>query len=177
MGRPFFVLMDLRPAQPDDMAAITAIYGRSVRREIASFELTPPSVEEMETRFRSIVDGGYPYLVATIDGNVAGYCYASAYRPRPAYSMTVENTVYVDPRYWRQGIASRLLSALISQCRDREFQQMIAIAACKPEEEAQKISSVLLHTSLGFEIKGRLQHVGRKHGLWLDVILMQLSLE
>lgn len=169
--------MIIRPAHAEDMTEIAAIYGRSVKEEFASFELQPPTVDDMASRYCAIEEAGYPYLVATVGGKVAGYCYASAYRPRPAYASTVENTVYVNPAYWRQGIATGLLSELIAACRGCGFRQMIAIAACRPDEEPNEISSVQLHTSLGFELKGRLHHVGHKHDLWLDVILMQLSLE
>ena len=169
--------MNIRPAHPEDLVDITAIYGRSVEEEFASFELYPPTVEDMTSRYHAIVEGGYPYLVALVDGKVAGYCYASAYRPRPAYASTVENTVYVNPDYWRRGVATGLLTELISACRASGFRQMIAIASCRPDAEPHQISSVRFHASLGFELKGRLHRVGNKHDLWLDVILMQLSLE
>ena len=168
--------MKIRPATSADIGAITAIYARSVREEFVSFEHEPPGESEMADRMTGILDAGYPYLVAEIDGEIAGYCYASSYRPRPAYNKTVESTVYVAPKFWRRGVASYLLQALIEACRDREYRQIIAIAACQGDADMEQVASVQLHLRLGFVNSGRLSQVGYKHGQWLDIVLMQLSL-
>ena len=81
----------VRPATPADIPAITRIYAHAVRHGTASFELEPPDEAEMTRRQRALLDGGYPYLVAEIDGSVAGYAYAGPYRTRPAYRFSVEN--------------------------------------------------------------------------------------
>lgn len=169
-------MMEIRPATPDDMDQIAAIYGRSVLEEFASFEHEPPDAEEMRRRFEGVVANGYPYLVAEIDGEVAGYCYASAHRPRPAYGKTAESTVYVAPAHWRKGVAQALMAALIGACRDRGYRQVIAIVACKDQDDLSQNASVRLHHRLGFHEAGRLKGVGHKHGLWLDIVLLQLSL-
>ncbi|MDQ2953551.1 MAG: N-acetyltransferase family protein, partial [Pseudomonadota bacterium] len=85
----------IRPATPDDIAAITRIYAHAVTHGTASFEIDPPSAAEMARRQRALADGGYPFLVAELDGNVAGYAYAGPYRHRPAYHWSVEDSVYV----------------------------------------------------------------------------------
>ncbi|MEP0943263.1 MAG: N-acetyltransferase family protein [Rhizobiaceae bacterium] len=168
--------MKVRPATAEDIPAIAAIYGRSVLEEFASFEHTPPDTAEMLTRFTAIIEKGYPYLVAEIDGVVAGYSYASAHRPRPAYQNTVESTVYVAPDFWRNGIAAELMQELIQQCRSAKFRQMIAIVACQGDADLDEIASVQLHRKLGFVDSGRLKGVGFKQGLWLDTVLLQMSL-
>jgi len=168
--------MQIRAATSQDIPAITEIYARSVVEEFVSFEHKPPSVEEMANRLSTIVDAGFPYLIAEIDGEVAGYCYASSYRPRPAYNKTVESTVYVAPKFWRQGVARRLLDSLMEECRKREYRQVIAIAACQPDADITEVASVQLHLRMGFTESGRLSGVGFKHNQWLDVILMQLTL-
>src|SRR5262249_18203863 len=91
----------------------TTIYHHHVLHGAASFEIDPPDPAEMARRRRAVVDGGYPYLVAEQEGRVVGYAYASAYRPRPAYRNTVENSVYVRPGCERQGIGRALLAALL----------------------------------------------------------------
>jgi L-amino acid N-acyltransferase YncA len=85
----------VRPATPVDIPAIAAIYGPAVVTGTASFELEPPSEAEMLRRLEAITDAGYPYFVAELDGRVAGYAYANAYRTRPAYRFTVEDSVYI----------------------------------------------------------------------------------
>src|SRR5207302_9608539 len=73
----------IRPADAADIPAITAIYGEGVSNGTASFELTPPSSDEMARRFASLCDAGYPWLAAAHDERGLGYAYASPYRPRP----------------------------------------------------------------------------------------------
>src|SRR5206468_9844748 len=81
----------------------------------------------MTRRFRALMDGGFPYLVATLDGAVAGYAYAGPYRPRPAYRFTVENSVYLKPAIHRRGVGLQLMQRLIADCEARGFRQMIAV--------------------------------------------------
>ena len=81
-----------------------------MRYGTATFELIPPDLAEMTRRFRALMDGGYPYLVAVLEGEVVGYAYAGAYRPRPAYRFTVENSIYLDPASHRRGIGARCCS-------------------------------------------------------------------
>ncbi len=161
----------VRAASAEDIPAITAIYRPAVLTGTASFEVEPPSQDEMRRRFDAIVSGGYPYLAAVIDGQLVGYSYASAFRPRPAYRFTVENSVYVAPGHHGQGIGRALLDALITACTERGYRQMIAVIG----DSAQR-ASIGLHHALGFTYTGTLRSVGFKHGGWLDIVLMQLSL-
>ena len=106
----------IRPTTEADLPAITAIYQQAVREGTATFELDPPDLAEMTRRYRALIDGGYPYFVAELDGRVAGYAYAGAYRPRPAYRFSVENSIYIDQEARRGGIGSALLPVLIERC-------------------------------------------------------------
>jgi phosphinothricin acetyltransferase len=161
----------IRPATPADIPAITAIYAFEVREKTASFEMTPPDEAEMNRRFTALVDNGFPYLVAIAAGHVAGYAYAGPYRPRPAYRYTVENTVYLDPAYYRRGIGSALLTELIAQCTARGFRQMIAVIG-----DSANAASIGLHRRAGFAMIGTHPDVGLKFGRWLDSVQMQLAL-
>ena len=117
----------LRIATPADIPAIAAIYRPAVLEGTASFELEPPSEAEMLRRFEAVVDAGYPYFVAEIDGRVAGYAYASAYRTRPGYRFTVENSVYVAADAQGKGIGRALLGAVIDACTAQGYRLMVAI--------------------------------------------------
>ena len=117
----------IRTAQVKDFVSIQSIYAIEVREHTATFEITPPDIEEMTLRWRHITDMGLPYLVAELDGDVVGYAYASSYRSRPAYSHTVEDSVYVAREKHRQGLGRSLLTELIHHCRDLGKRQMIAI--------------------------------------------------
>ena len=86
---------EIRPATEADLPFVTEIYEHAVRYGTATFELIPPDLAEMTRRFRALMDGGFPYFVAALEGRVVGYAYAGPYRPRPAYRFTVENSVYL----------------------------------------------------------------------------------
>src|ERR1700681_130196 len=115
--------LEIRPATAADLPSITEIYEHAVRFGTATFELVPPDLAETTRRFATLIDGGFPYLVATLDGRVVGYAYAGAYRPRPAYRFTVENSVYLQPSIHRRGIGLQLLRRLIDECETRGFPQ------------------------------------------------------
>ena len=66
----------IRAATPTDLSAITRIYDHAVRQGTASFEIEPPDEAEMTRRYQALLQDGYPYLVAELDGHVAGYAYA-----------------------------------------------------------------------------------------------------
>ena len=135
----------VRDSVDADIPRITEIYARSVREETASFELSEPDEAEMAKRRQALVDAGYPYLVAEVNGRIGGYAYAGAFRPRPAYGLTVESTVYVDPDIQRGGIGRALMQRIISECETRGFRQMIAIVG-----GSEHIASIAFHKSLGF---------------------------
>lgn len=161
----------IRPATPADIKDITAIYAHAVEHGTASFEIEPPSITEMTTRQKILLDGGFPYLVADAGGTVAGYAYAGPYRPRIAYRHAVEDSVYVNPRVVRRGIGRLLLTALIERAEARGFRQMVAVIG-----DSQQTPSIELHQKLGFVPVGTLTNIGFKHGRWLDTVLMQRPL-
>jgi phosphinothricin acetyltransferase len=161
----------VRPATPADIPAITRIYAHAVRHGTASFELEPPDEAEMARRQRALLDGGYPYLVAEIDGAVAGYAYAGGYRARPAYRFSVENSIYIAPQMHRRGIGRVLLDRLIAECETRGYRLMIAVIG-----DSAQAPSIELHRAAGFELVGALEGVGYKFERWLDTVLMQRPL-
>ena len=163
--------LSIRAGEPADIAAITRIYAHAVRHGTASFELEPPDEAEMTRRMRALLDGGYPYFVAELDGAVAGYAYAGAYRTRPAYRFSVENSVYVAPEAHRRGVGRALLVELIVEAERRGFRQMIAVIG-----DADQTPSIELHRALGFRMIGTIEAVGYKFDRWLASVLMQRPL-
>ena len=163
--------LTLRPATPADIPAITAIYGPNVRDGIASFEYEVPDETEMATRQAAILSAGYPYLVAEIDGAVAGYAYASAYRSRPGYRFACENSVYVAPSAQGKGVGKALLARLIDDCTALGYRQMIAVIG-----NLGNHGSIALHRAAGFTVAGVLPSIGWKLNRWVDCVLMQRPL-
>ena len=135
--------LSIRDAVPGDLPAIAAIYAHAVLHGTASWEIESPDLAELTRRFETIIAGGYPYLVAERSGRILGYAYAGAYRPRPAYRATVENSIYVAPDAQGSGIGSALLGALVETCTARGFRQMIAVIG---DGNGASIGSQRLHS-------------------------------
>ena len=157
----------IRPAVPDDAAALMAIYNPVVLTSTATFDLIPRTLEEQ----RAWIDdrtGARVILVAVEDdGEVAGYSALSPYRDRAAYSTTVEDSVYVHEDHQGRGVGRVLLDELLGTARAHGFHAMMARIVSDHE------ASIGLHAACGFEIIGHEREVGRKFGRWLDVTLME----
>ena len=163
--------MLIRPCVTGDLPAVTAIYAHSVRYGTGSFELEPPDESEMRRRWQEQQAKALPWLVAERDRTVLGYAYAGAFRPRPAYRFSVEDSVYVAEAARGRGIARLLLAELIARCEDAGARQMVAVIG-----DSANTASIALHAAHGFHPIGRLENVGWKFGRWLDVVMMQRPL-
>jgi phosphinothricin acetyltransferase len=164
--------VSIRACQERDVPAIAAIYHHHVFNSPATFELEPPGVEEMMARRTRLLEKGFPYLVAERGGEVIGYAYAGPYRTRPAYRFTVENSVYVHPGNLRQGVGQLLMTALLAECAQKGFRQVIAVIG-----DSANHASIRLHEKLGFYLVGTLRSVGFKFDRWYDSVLMQRELD
>ncbi len=163
--------ISIRPVNASDIPAITRIYAHAVLHGTASFEIEPPDEAEMARRMQALLTNNYPYIVAESAGAIAGYAYAGAYRARPAYHWSVEDSVYVAPDSHRRGIGLLLLRALVDIAEARGFRQMIAVIG-----DSAQTASIALHSAVGFRHVGVLPSTGFKHGRWLDSVLMQRAL-
>jgi L-amino acid N-acyltransferase YncA len=167
MNHPAFTI---RPSEEKDIVQIQSIYAHHVLTGTASFEITPPDVNEMLARRAAIVAKGLPYLVAVRGDEVLGYAYATVYRPRPAYRFTVEDSVYIREGVHGKGIGKALLQAVIDDCTACGYRQMLAVIG------DSSAPSVALHKSLGFELAGTFKAFGFKFGAWRDTAMMQRQL-
>lgn len=159
----------LRPAVVGDAGAIAAIYAHYVLNSVITFEVDPPSAEDMSGRMASLLPH-YPYFVAESGGVVVGYAYAGRLYERAAYRWAVESTVYLAPDRQREGIGGALYRKLIEALTLQGFQTVIGkITLPNP-------ASTSLHERLGFTCNGVLSRVGFKADGWHDVGLYQLDL-
>jgi len=161
----------IRDAVPADLPIISEIYRESVLTNVATYELEPPSDEEMASRFASITGQNYPYIIAEdSSGKVLGYAYASPFRTRPAYRYLAEDSIYVAPDSRGLGVGGTLLDALMSATASLGIRQMVAvIGGAAP-------ASIAVHEKAGFKHVGRLPASGFKFGQWIDTVLMQIEL-
>jgi L-amino acid N-acyltransferase YncA len=161
----------LRAATAADIAAITGIYRRAVLHGTASFETQPPDEADMSRRFTAITAAGYPYVVAEIDRALVGYAYASAYRTRPGYRFTVEDSIYLAPEAQGKGAGTMLLNELIAASTAKGYRLMVAVIG-----DSRNHSSMSLHRKAGFTFAGTIHSVGYKFGRWLDSVIMERPL-
>jgi phosphinothricin acetyltransferase len=161
----------LRPSREEDVPAIAAIYAHHVRHGLASFEETPPDIDEIARRRADVVGRGLPYLVAVAEGRLLGYAYAGPFRTRSAYRYSLEDSIYMAPDAAGRGIGRALLGELLTRSAALGYRQMVAVIG-----DSGNAASIGLHARLGFRQVGLLQAVGFKHGQWVDSVLMQREL-
>ena len=161
----------IRPATTDDAEALAAIYGDACLHGSGTFEETPPGAATMAERLEAIVAKGLPYYVAELDGRVAGYAYASPFRPRTGYRYTAEDSVYIAPWAKGRGLGKTLLTPVIADCERLGLRQLMAVIG-----GSENTASIALHRSLGFELKGVMTGVGFKLGRWMDIVMMMKPL-
>ena len=159
----------IRPTVVDDAKQILEIYSPIVTNTVTSFEVVPPTREEMCARISGTLTR-FPWLVYSEAGRVLGYTYASQHRQRPAYQWSVDVSVYVRPELHRRGIGRSLYASLFEILRAQGYYSAFA-GITLPNE-----ASIGLHTRLGFEPIGVYRGVGYKLGSWHDVSWWQLAL-
>ena len=162
----------LRDATPADAPGIAAIYGYWVLNGTGTFEETIPSTDEMSARMANVAKSGMPWMVA-VDAKdaVKAYAYTSPFRPRTGYRWSVEDSVYVAPEAHGRGLGSTLLRAVLAKTEAAGIRQVVAVIG-----DSANQGSVGLHRACGFQDMGIFRDVGYKFGRWLDIVLMQLTL-
>jgi phosphinothricin acetyltransferase len=161
----------IRPLDETDLPAVARIYAHYVATSVVTFDETPPTLDDWRAKAAAVAGAGLPFLVAEVDGQVAGYAYLAQYRPRPAYRHTLEDSIYLAPGHTGKGLGGRLLGALVGRARETPARQLVAVIA-----DTGDPSSTRLHERLGFRLAGRLCQVGFKFGRWIDTALFQLDL-
>jgi L-amino acid N-acyltransferase YncA len=175
----------VRPAAPADAEQVAAIFAHYVVTSVATFEEVPPTAADWRRRLDELTGQNLPFLVAEAGGDrgggdaggggeggaIYGFAYASPWRPKPAYRHTVEDTVYLAPGHTGRGVGSALLGGLLARCAVAGARQVVAVIA-----DTGSDASAALHRRFGFTEAGRLSAVGRKHGRWIDTLLMQKDL-
>ena len=149
----------IRMATVADAEAIQRIYAPFVTDTSVSFEMVPPSIEEMAQRISTTLQRT-PWLVYEQDGRVMGYAYASKHRDRAAYQWSVEVSAYVLPEARRTGVARQLYERLFEILAMQGFYSAFA-GITLPNE-----ASVAFHRALGFRDIGVFHSIGYKFGQW-----------
>lgn len=156
--------MDIRLGKASDLDSILRIYNHYVSETHATFDLEPRSLDERRSWFERFAGSErLRLLVASDGGRVQGYACSTPFKSRPAYSVSVETSVYLDPESLGRGIGRRLLETLLEQLEGTGVHGAYA-GICLPNE-----ASVRLHESLGYRLVGTLSEVGYKFDRYWDV--------
>jgi len=165
------ISLHIRPATPDDVAAIAFIYGHHALHGTGTFEEEAPSIADMADRLAKVRARGWPWLVAENDGEIVGYAYAAQFRDRAAYRFAAEDSIYIHPDHMGLGVGRALLDALMAASHEAGFQRMFAVIG-----DSGNTGSIRLHERAAFDHCGKLDKAGFKFGRYLDVVFMQREL-
>lgn len=152
----------IRLVRPEDAEEIAAIYRPFVTDTPVSFESQAPDADEMRQRIGAILPS-YPWLVCDLDGQLAGYAYASQHRPRYHYRWSVDVTVYIHEGFRRRRIGYALYASLLALLPIQGFVSAHA-GITLPND-----GSVGLHEAHGFRQIALYPAVGHKFGVWHSV--------
>lgn len=162
--------MLIRPATIADLPALTAIYNREIETGTATMDLEPYTIEERRAWLEAHNRGNHPLWVAEIDGVAAGYVSLSTFNAKPAYSTTVELSLYVAGGFRRRGVGLALAQAMLDWARaDAATHRVVSLVT------AENTASRALHERLGFRFVGTMTQAGFKFGRFLDVDFWELA--
>jgi phosphinothricin acetyltransferase len=161
----------IRPSQAEDLSAITAIYQHHVLNGTGTFEIDPPTQEDMAARRADVLNKGLPYLVIEADGLVQGFAYCNWFKPRPAYRFSAEDSIYLAPHAAGKGWGRLLLTELCLAAELSGIRKLIAVIG-----DSANAGSIGVHKTLGFEAVGTVKSCGWKFNRWLDIVMMEKAL-
>ncbi|MDE1159360.1 MAG: GNAT family N-acetyltransferase [Neorhizobium sp.] len=160
----------VRDAIEADLHVVMEIYNDAVVNTTAIWNDVLVDLDNRRDWFQARKARGFPVLVATIDGAVAGYASYGDWRAFDGYRHTVEHSVYIHRDFRGAGLGRRLMQELIEHAASNGVHVMIAAI------ESGNAASVVLHEKLGFRIAGTFSEVGTKFGRWLDLTCMELKI-
>lgn len=164
-------MLIIRNSLPDDIPAITAIYKHHVLHGTGTFEIDPPSCDDMVNRRADVIGKGLPYLVAAEGSQILGFAYCNWFKPRPAYRFSAEDSIYLAPEALGRGLGRSLLAELMQRAEAAGVRKLIAVIG-----DSANQGSIGVHQSVGFTHVGVLKSCGWKFDRWLDVVLMDKAL-
>ena len=164
-------MIKIRPSTEADVAAITTIYQHHVEHGTGTFEITPPTPEDMANRRQDVLSKNLPYLILEEDSMVIGFAYCNWFKPRPAYRFSAEDSIYLAPSATGRGLGKLLLTELMAQAERAGVRKLIAVIG-----DSANRGSIGVHQVCGFTRVGVLSACGWKFERWLDVVLMERAL-
>jgi L-amino acid N-acyltransferase YncA len=152
------------PMDAGDAGPVLAIYQAGLDMGQSSFEVTAPTWEEFDA---SKLPAHRLVAVDAGTGEILGWAAVIAVSDRCVYAGVVEHSVYVHPGHKRRGIGAALLAALISST------EAAGIWTIQSGVFPENTASLRLHERAGFRVVGTRERIGRHHGEWRDVVLIE----
>lgn len=165
--------IEIRVAREEDAKELFNIYAYYVANTAITFEHEVPTIAEFTGRIKETLKQ-YPYLVALIDGKIAGYIYAGKFRTRASYAWSASTSVYIDKKYRRMGIGKILYEELERILAKQNIINVYAgIASPVQEDEYLTRNSEYFHESIGYKMVAKYHECASKFGKWYDLIEME----
>jgi len=155
--------MRIEPMTDAHAEAVLAIYQAGIDEGDATFETTVPGWQE----FTKAKLPNHRFVALDDDGTVLGWIAAVPWSSREAYAGVVEHSVYVAPTARRRGVGRALLDQLITST------EADGVWTIQSGIFPENVASIALHRAAGFREVGRRERIGRHHGIWRDVILLE----
>jgi L-amino acid N-acyltransferase YncA len=155
-------MIEIEELRPEHWAAVAAIYAEGIRSGDATFETDVPEWERWDaTHLRD------HRLVASLDNEIVGWAALAPVSTRGVYEGVAEVSVYVSAAHHGRGIGRQLLETLVARSESGGIWTLQA--GIFPENGA----SVALHEKCGFRVVGVRERLGKRHGVWRDVVLLE----
>jgi L-amino acid N-acyltransferase len=158
---------EISAAARSQLPQILAIYNEVIRNTTAVYSDSEVTLADREAWYDAKHRQGFPILVAADDSGVLGFGTYGDFRAWPCYRHSVEHSVHVRADCRRRGIGRALVLALLEAAAGAGKHVMIAGI------DAENVTSIALHETLGFKVVGHFHEVGFKFGRWLDLKFMQ----
>jgi phosphinothricin acetyltransferase len=154
--------VEIQPLRPADWPAVRAIYEAGIATGDATFETAAPTWEAWDAAHLP----GHRLLAAAGD-RVLGWAALAPVSDRCAYAGVAEDSIYLAPQAQGRGVGRALLDALVASAERAGI--WTVQTGIFPENRA----SVRLHQACGFRVVGVRERIGRLHGRWRDVLLLE----
>ncbi len=167
------MVITIRTASVKDAPEILEIYEYYIKQTAITFEFEVPTLEEFEKRIAATLQN-YPYLVAEVDGNIAGYVYAGRFRARAAYDWSASTSIYLSGKYQRMGIGKMLYERLEELLKMQNVINLYAgVADPVEEDEYLTKNSERFHEAMGYKTVAQFEKCGSKFGRWYNLLEME----
>lgn len=157
----------IRPARPDDAAAIVAFWNPLIRDTMVTFNPVEKTAAEVADSIRAKAAAGHGFLVAEDAGTVVGFASYGQFRAGAGYARAMEHTIILSPAAHGRGIGRALMTGIEDHARAAGVHSMIAgVSGGNPAGRA-------FHAALGYAEVAVVPEVGWKFGRFWDLVLMQ----